>query len=678
MSKAKILVLEDDERLGTYIRKCLEQCDYEVADLVDTGQAAVDAAWNTLPDLALLDIYVPGDMDGIDAGAIIRRDLDIPVVFQTGYFDEDTLERAMNVDPLGYLLKPFNHLNLQTTIDNALHQHRATLKRTRALVAAMEKRYQEMFENSPLGIGRMDLSGHLVNANASLAKTLGYESVQALMESVENVGTDMFADAEDSRSIFDLLRQQALVSAFESRLRCANGSEIWGSINARLTKDVGRMEDCYECIVQDITGKRKAEEALRISEERLTCLVNAARDGISMTDGTGNVLLWNQTIQKITGYSEAEALGKNLNELITPERYRIDYQKAFVDWLASATGDEIGQTIESTAMRKDHTEFPVELSLSAVRQNGHWTSIGILRDISERMQAKTERDHMEVTLRQAQKLESIGQLAAGIAHEINTPTQYVGDNTRFLLDAFRDVNSALQTYGQMLDACRDDSVSPDLIKRVEAVLHSADLDYLSSEIPKAITQSLDGIERIATIVRAMKNFSHPGSKDMTPTDIHRAIQNTLIVCRNEYKYVADVATQFDESLPLVPCIPGDFNQVIMNLVINAAHAIADKVGSQPNAKGKISIATHNKGDVAEIRISDTGAGIPEEIQGKVYDPFFTTKDIGRGTGQGLAICHAVIVQQHKGSIRFESEIGKGTTFVVCLPLDSVGRNEEVA
>jgi two-component system, NtrC family, sensor kinase len=678
MPKSKILVLEDDEKLGNFIRKCLERWDYEVVALVDTGQAAVDAAWNTLPDLALLDIFVPGGMDGVAAGTIIRKNLDIPIVFQTGSFDDKTLERAVQAEPLGYLLKPFNHLNLHTTIDNALYQHRMAQRRSRTALASVEKRFREMIDDSPLGICEVSIPGRLMSVNASLARILGYESAAALLQSVKNVGQDLFFEPEDNDALVLLLRQQIAVSSFESRFRRADGSTVLASIDARLIKNVSETEECYECVVQDVTARKSAEDALRESEERLRCLMNAARDGISMTDESGNVLLWSQATERITGYTAAEALGKNLNSLITPAKLRDEYQRAFERWLATAESDTLGMTVEAIGLRKDQTEFPMELSLSAVRQKGQWTSIGIIRDVTDRMRNKSERDLMEVMLRQSQKLESIGQLAAGIAHEINTPTQYVGDNTRFLMEAFSDVETVLKLYRKLLDACKCNRVSPGIIEEIEAELQSADLDYLSKEIPKAIAQSLDGIERIATIVRAMKDFSHPGSKDMVPINIHKAIENTLIVCRNEYKYVANVSTEFDESMPSVPCIPGDFNQVIMNLVINAAHAIADKLGPQPTSKGFITISTYTKDNKAEIRVSDTGAGIPEDIRARVYDPFFTTKDIGKGTGQGLAICHAVIVQKHGGSITFESEVGCGTAFIIRLPLEGKGSDVEAA
>jgi signal transduction histidine kinase len=282
----------------------------------------------------------------------------------------------------------------------------------------------------------------------------------------------------------------------------------------------------------------------------------------------------------------------------------------------------------------------------------------------------TERIVLREQLLQAQKLESVGQLAAGIAHEINTPTQYIGDNVRFLKDAFQDMGSLLTNYNKLLLAVKENTLSPETVKEISAAIEQTDAAYLLDEIPKAIDQTLEGVSRVAMLVNAMKEFSHPGTKEKLPLDLNRAIQSTITVSRNEWKYVAEMETEFDPSLPLIPCLPGEFNQVILNLIVNAAHAIADVAQKGGPAIGKIKVQTLNSPEWAEVRIQDTGTGIPEKVRNRIFDPFFTTKAIGKGTGQGLAIAHSVIVDKHGGSIHFETEEGKGTTFIVRLPFNS--------
>jgi signal transduction histidine kinase len=283
-----------------------------------------------------------------------------------------------------------------------------------------------------------------------------------------------------------------------------------------------------------------------------------------------------------------------------------------------------------------------------------------------RLKCELEQSHAQ--LLRSQKLESIGQLAAGIAHEINTPIQFVSDNTRFLQDAFEELQ-------QVLDAARAAVQHPPATEGAEkataalaSALKKADLDYLREEIPKSIGQSLDGVNRVSTIVRAMKEFSHPGVEDPTPIDLNRAVRSTTTVCRNEWKYVAELDLRLDPALPPVPCLPGEINQVLLNMVVNAAHAIADKPGRGEEERGRIVISTRARSDAVEIRIEDTGTGIPEEIRDRIFDPFFTTKKVGRGTGQGLAIAHDVVTQKHGGTITVDSEVGVGTTFVIRLPL----------
>jgi signal transduction histidine kinase len=276
----------------------------------------------------------------------------------------------------------------------------------------------------------------------------------------------------------------------------------------------------------------------------------------------------------------------------------------------------------------------------------------------------------EVQLRQSQKLESIGHLAAGIAHEINTPTQYIGDNTHFIKDAFNDLLGLLDAYGQLFDAAKAGTITPELIATVEKSVVDSDVAYLTTEIPKAIEQSLQGISRVSKIVGAMKHFSHPGDSAKSPIDLNHAIESTITVATNEWKYVANLVTDFDPTLPPVRCLPGEFNQVILNMIVNATHAIADVNGNGASGKGTITVSTRRDGEWVEIRIKDTGTGIPEYLRNRIFDPFFTTKGVGKGTGQGLAIAHAVIVDQHSGTIQLESELGAGTTFIIRLPIFS--------
>ena len=274
----------------------------------------------------------------------------------------------------------------------------------------------------------------------------------------------------------------------------------------------------------------------------------------------------------------------------------------------------------------------------------------------------------QAKLIQAQKLEAIGQLAAGIAHEVNTPTQYVSDNTAFAQKAVAALITALQAAMAVVQAARAGTVDPELIAATDAAVVKAKVPYLVKHLPRALEQSQEGLERIASIVRAMKEFSHPSGSEKKPVNLRDAIETTIAVARNEWKYVAEVELDMSAELPLVPALRDEFNQVILNLIVNAAHAIGESTAGGAQGKGKISITGRTLGEQVEIRISDTGAGIPESARAKVFEPFFTTKEVGKGTGQGLAIAYSVIVDKHQGTIAFETEVNRGTTFVICLPL----------
>ena len=284
-----------------------------------------------------------------------------------------------------------------------------------------------------------------------------------------------------------------------------------------------------------------------------------------------------------------------------------------------------------------------------------------LRDI-------TEKRALEDQFRHAQKMEAIGQLASGIAHEINTPVQYVGDNTTFLGESWSALVPVFSAARKMREEAGNGGISRATLASFDETVEKADLDCLMKEVPTAIEQSLEGIRRTAKIVRAMKEFSHPGAEEKCLADINHSIETTLTVARNAWKYVAEVNTIFEPELPLVPCYLGEFNQVVLNLIINAADAIREVVGDAAHDKGRITITTRSVPNHVEIAIQDTGAGIPEKIRPRVFDPFFTTKQVGKGTGQGLALAHSVIVKKHGGQIWFESELKKGTTFFVRLPL----------
>jgi PAS domain S-box-containing protein len=280
-----------------------------------------------------------------------------------------------------------------------------------------------------------------------------------------------------------------------------------------------------------------------------------------------------------------------------------------------------------------------------------------------------ERERVVIELQTAQKLESVGRLAAGIAHEINTPIQYVGDSLYLLRSAYDEFNQLLDSIGQAIDILPDSPVRAGLRLEMEALTKKHDVDYLRAEMLKAFERTFDGVERVTKIVKAMKEFAHPDAEEQHAADLNHAIETTLIVASNEYKYLAKISKEFSE-LPQVVCNVGELNQVFLNLIVNAAHAIQD-AGKDMNT-GEIKICTAVDGDAAVIKIADNGCGVPAENLSKLYDPFFTTKEVGRGSGQGLTIAHSIVVDKHGGHISVSSTPGVGTEFTLRLPVAGRG------
>ncbi len=295
-------------------------------------------------------------------------------------------------------------------------------------------------------------------------------------------------------------------------------------------------------------------------------------------------------------------------------------------------------------------------------------AVCITRDITKRKEAEKERDILNAQLLQAQKLEAVGQLAAGIAHEINTPTQYIGSNIDFFSDCFEDMRSMMDAFLPLLEEAKKTGLFPELVNRAEKAMEDADWEYIEEEVISALSQAKEGIGKVTKIVRAMKEFSHPGSKDMKEADINRIIETIATISKNEWKYVSDLVTRLDPGLPPVQCLADELGQVILNMVVNAAHSIEERLGGNPESeKGLITVTTSMDEGLARVDISDTGAGIPKQIIDRIFDPFFTTKEVGKGSGQGLAIARNLIVEKHGGSIDVRTKVGEGTTFTIKIP-----------
>jgi len=418
-----------------------------------------------------------------------------------------------------------------------------------------------------------------------------------------------------------------------------------------------------------LRGKRREQMLARFSERaaldrslrRYWELFQHSTAPMMITKPEGRIVAANNAMAQMLGYrDEAELKRRNAADLYADPRERELETRALLD----EHGEIRGRPLK--LKRKDGTVIEVLLSVRKVQSwDNEQYYEGVCTDISELRRAAEERRRMESQLYLARKLESVGQLAAGIAHEINTPIQFVGDSVHFMREAFHQVAAVLQRYREATAKLALERRHADLSAELARFEQQANLPYLLSEIPKALDSSFEGVERVSEIVAAMKEFAHPGDAERSATDLNHCIQTTLIVARNEYKLVAEIETDLGD-LPPIMCRRGEINKLFLNLIVNAAHAIQAVTG-KGSGRGVIAITTRHDAHHVTVTISDNGCGISQSMITRIFDPFFTTKPVGKGTGQGLAIARS-IVDNHSGQIDVESTPGQGTTFAIRLPL----------
>jgi PAS domain S-box-containing protein len=396
----------------------------------------------------------------------------------------------------------------------------------------------------------------------------------------------------------------------------------------------------------------------KLSEERdkLKNIFRSAPVPIATLDPEGRLIDVNCALEALFGYTREELVGRRYLEFLADED-------------VAASRQEYAELVEGTRQMNQTQRRMIHKSGRSLLVNVGVTSVrgpeGKVQLVIVTVEDITERTRLEIELRHSQKLESVGRLASGIAHEINTPIQFVGDNVDFLSSSFEQLLALCACYQAACARAIGGGVSAEDIALIKREEEAADVEYLRANIPTSIASTIDGVKRVARIVQSMKAFAHPDRNEKEPADLNLALRNTLTVATNELKYVATVATELGD-LPLVPCFLSDLNQVFLNLFVNAAHAIGDVV-ARTGKRGVIKVRTYLEEAAVVIAISDTGTGIPPHVQGRIFDPFFTTKEVGKGTGQGLALARSVIVDEHRGTLTFTTEMGKGTTFFIRIP-----------
>lgn len=518
-------------------------------------------------------------------------------------------------------------------------------------LAKSEQRLQGISKASPVGIIITDSYGKVQYANIQAV-----HMCNLTLEQMKKHGWTHSLGLKDKLIIFQKWFNSDLNEKDNIEFRVKKDDENYLWLLGQIVELDNADEEAsgYVISLTDISALKAAE----FEHKRLTAVIDQVAESIMITNTSGVIIYVNPAFEQINGYSAKEAIGNTPGFLESGEHDDSFYSEIW----ASINRGSIwkGRIVNKSKEGKRCTQ---ETTIAPVRdESGKIVNfVSVARDISQQL-------IIEAQLRQAQKLESIGELAAGIAHEINTPTQYVTTNVKFLEDNFPEILENLDKLNTIrnmgAENCSWEKVEP----VVADMMDEENLIFLNEDIPDAIKESTEGLRRIAEIVKSVKQLAHPGEMQKSYHDLNGIIYDAVTVSTNEWKYVAEVEMELDDKLPPLYCLKGEMGQVILNLIVNSAHAIEQSSCKDSSIKGKILVKSYIEGDAIIIKIKDTGCGMPEHVKQKAFDPFFTTKKIGKGTGQGLAIAYNVIVNIHNGSIVLDSEEGVGTTVTMTLPL----------
>ncbi len=539
--------------------------------------------------------------------------------------------------------------------------------RVRELLEESEERYRRFFENQRDALMTIaPPEWKFTSANTSTLELFGYEFLKDFLTlGPSDVSPEKQPDgslsSEKARKMIAISMKKG--SHFFEWMHARRNGELF-PCTVLLTYIEDHSGPLVLATVRDISERKRAEEQIKLSNIEMQAIINSAAEGIRIIDKDRTISLANRTFLSMVEKPEEEVIGKKCYEILNTPLCKTSFCPLQGALRAEKQGD---YEIELDVSGKGKKIFYLHTALLSNDYGKPLEVIETIRDV-------TRHKHLERQIRHSQKMESIGSLAAGIAHEINTPSQFVGDNLQFIKDGWNDFMKLLEIYRKLRPLAEKDPDGKKLIADLTKEESKIDIEFLKEEMPDAINQSLEGTNRISQIVRAMKEFSHPSSKEKVEIDINKAIETAITVARNEWKYVAEMKTDYYPDLPMALCLPNEINQVILNLITNAAHAVGESIKGDGDEKGIIKVITrHDKvEDHVEIKISDTGSGIPASIREKIFDPFFTTKEAGKGTGQGLAISYDIIVNKHGGRIDFDSEEGRGTVFRIRLPVSSGG------
>ena len=575
------------------------------------------------------------------------------VFFVKFIFDNYIKLLRLGID--NFLLYPFRELEVLEKIKRAQY-----IIKLQTSMQEEEAPYLHLFKNNLQPMLIFDHNKLIKDINSAACALLGLRCEDARDTDIMNL---LQIEEEQGILFWDDLKKHNRRRFF---MDCfVNNKKKY--LDIKVGEIVIQGKDYFYASINDITELREIELELKKAYSENEVIINSINSVLIYIDNDKYIFRWNREAENLFGISTGRAIGQKLTDLD-------------IEWNI----DRIIQTINDCKQGSTHISDInfvdkngnvriLSISIYPIYKNSHLHGHLMLgKDV-------TEKKILESQLLHSQKLEAIGELAAGIAHEINTPVQYVYGNLTYIKDILFDLLDLMEKYKIAIDRIPDNGEIIDyhFKQEIKDKEQGIDIEFLREDIPNALNESIHGLEQVIQIVKSMRDFSHSGQQEKKLFDINKAIQDTVTISRNVWKYHSDIKLELEDDLPPVYGFGDEINQVLLNIIVNAAHAITEKIVSLGiEEKGLITIRTLNKGDMVEIQIQDTGSGIPKSIRDKIFDPFFTTKEVGKGTGQGLYLSYNII-RKHNGRIYFESEEGKGTVFYIQLPVAKDDTHEEI-
>jgi two-component system NtrC family sensor kinase len=511
-------------------------------------------------------------------------------------------------------------------------------------------------ENVPAFVFWKDLNSVYVGSNQNFAQLFGLEHASKVAGLTDAQLRLSIKEADSYRALDDRVIETGRAQInLEGTHKKADGQVIHTLMNEVALRDfegevIGVLGVCV-----DVTAIKETQHSLRVAEERWHYAFEGSGDGVWDWNPLTGDMYCSPRLKQLIGLSNLAP-----HEFVnywSSQLHPVDAIQAKKQLIKHLRGN-IPLYVHEHRVRDVHGEYRWMLGRGkVVARDGKGRALRVVGTYSDIHEQK----NLQIELTRTRNLESIGQLASGIAHEINTPIQYVNDNVHFLRDSFTSLQTVISKLVKMAE------VSVETKAATEQLIQSEDIDFLREEVPRAIDQSIEGLIQVAHIVGALKDFSHSGSGEKELAQLNSIIETAVMVCRNHWKQVATLHLQLSPELFALPLIRSEIAQVVLNLVINAADAIAEQRQTTGGGQGNIWIKTCMLGERAELRVIDDGPGISAEVQARMFDPFYTTKPVGKGSGQGLAICQSIIVKRHQGEMHCESETGAGTSFIITLP-----------